>query len=64
MAAAVASLIAATATAVPPLVPFVRVIAGFLTLELTAIQGRDKGTGLILSASWLLPAVLIPRPWT
>ncbi|KAK9701735.1 hypothetical protein K7432_011590 [Basidiobolus ranarum] len=63
MAAAVASLIAATATAVPPLVPFVRLIAGFITLELTAIQGRDKGTGLILSASWLLPALLIPRPW-
>ncbi|TKA53702.1 hypothetical protein B0A53_03744 [Rhodotorula sp. CCFEE 5036] len=46
----------------PELAPFVRYISSFLDLEWSAIKGQDRGNGVVLAATWLVPA-LVPRPW-
>ncbi|KAK9764100.1 hypothetical protein K7432_008677 [Basidiobolus ranarum] len=62
-AVAAAGLIAALSAAVPALAPFVRVISAFLTLQIAAIQRKDRNSGIVLTSSWILPALLVPRQW-
>lgn len=36
---------------------------GFVAWSWSSIKGFDEGEGIILSATWLLPMVLIPGSW-
>ncbi|GAA5986263.1 hypothetical protein JCM10908_006481 [Rhodotorula pacifica] len=47
----------------PELAPFVRYIASYLDLEWSAVKAQDKGSGVVLAATWLLPVAMVPRPW-
>ncbi|GAA5867140.1 hypothetical protein JCM3774_004407 [Rhodotorula dairenensis] len=47
----------------PELAPFVRYISSFLDLEWSAIKAQNKGNGVVLGATWLVPVALVPRPW-
>lgn len=45
------------------ILPFVRYISQFLDFEWSAIQGQNKGKGVVCAATWVCPAALVPRPW-
>ncbi|KAI0964458.1 hypothetical protein AcW1_001273 [Taiwanofungus camphoratus] len=45
------------------LVPYLAYIGGFVAWTWGAIKGFDKGNGVILTATWLLPVALIPGTW-
>ncbi|KAI9508208.1 hypothetical protein F5148DRAFT_937532 [Russula earlei] len=45
------------------ILPFVRYFSQFLEFEFTAIKAQDRGKGVICSATWLMPAAMVPRPW-
>ncbi|KAG9084131.1 hypothetical protein FRC06_004195, partial [Ceratobasidium sp. 370] len=44
-------------------IPALGYIGGFIAWSWNAISGADKGDGVVLSATWLLPIALIPGPW-
>ena len=48
---------------VPELLPFVRYFSSFVDMEFAAIKSQDKGHGVVLAATWLMPMALVPRPW-
>ncbi|UZJ51550.1 hypothetical protein CBS101457_000870 [Exobasidium rhododendri] len=48
---------------VPELLPFVRYFASFMDLEFSAIKSQDRGHGVVVAATWLMPMALVPRPW-
>lgn len=48
---------------IPELLPFIRYLSSFVDMEFTAIRSQDKGQGVILAATWLMPMALVPRPW-
>ncbi|KAJ7778649.1 hypothetical protein DFH07DRAFT_730618 [Mycena maculata] len=45
------------------LVPFVSYIGTFISWSWSTIRGFDRGHGVILTATWLLPIALIPGTW-
>ncbi|KZV91976.1 hypothetical protein EXIGLDRAFT_836758 [Exidia glandulosa HHB12029] len=45
------------------LVPLIGYIAGFIAWSWGQIKGFDRGQGVVLSATWLLPIALIPGAW-
>ncbi|KAG8736209.1 hypothetical protein FRC12_017730 [Ceratobasidium sp. 428] len=45
------------------IIPALGYIGGFVAWSWNAISGADKGDGVVLSATWLLPIALIPGPW-
>ncbi|BGP10202.1 hypothetical protein JCM10049v2_006085 [Rhodotorula toruloides] len=47
----------------PELAPFIRYIASYCDMEWSAIKAQDRGHGIVLAATWLLPVALVPRPW-
>ncbi|KAH7108121.1 hypothetical protein BKA62DRAFT_7648 [Auriculariales sp. MPI-PUGE-AT-0066] len=50
-------------TGVREILPFIRYISQFVDFEWSAIQGQDKGQGVVCAATWVMPAALVPRPW-
>lgn len=52
-----------TTGGVPELLPFVRYISTFVDMEFSAIKSQDRGQGVVLAATWLMPMALVPRPW-
>ncbi|GAA5899741.1 hypothetical protein JCM8208_004551 [Rhodotorula glutinis] len=47
----------------PELAPFVRYISSYCDMEWQAIKAQNRGKGVVLAATWLLPVALVPRPW-
>lgn len=45
------------------LAPIVALIASFLAWSWKGIKNDNKGNGVILSATWLLPIAIVPRTW-
>ncbi|KDQ18221.1 hypothetical protein BOTBODRAFT_104720, partial [Botryobasidium botryosum FD-172 SS1] len=45
------------------IIPLLGYIGGFVAWSWSSIKGYDEGDGIILSATWLLPMVLIPGTW-
>ncbi|KAJ7611632.1 hypothetical protein FB45DRAFT_312905 [Roridomyces roridus] len=45
------------------LVPFISYIGTFISWSWSTIRGFDRGHGVILTATWLLPIALIPSTW-
>ncbi|KAJ7221659.1 hypothetical protein GGX14DRAFT_353190 [Mycena pura] len=45
------------------LVPFISYLGTFISWSWGTIRGFDKGHGVILTATWLLPIALIPGTW-
>ncbi|KAH0827875.1 hypothetical protein J3R83DRAFT_3502 [Lanmaoa asiatica] len=45
------------------LVPYVGYMGGFIAWSWSAIRSFDKGYGVVLTATWLLPFVLVPGTW-
>ncbi|KAK9767527.1 hypothetical protein K7432_002627 [Basidiobolus ranarum] len=62
-AGAVVELVAALSVAIPALAPFTKVISGFISIQIALIQRKDHDSGIILTSTWILPALLIPRQW-
>ncbi|RDX56064.1 hypothetical protein OH76DRAFT_1337187 [Lentinus brumalis] len=48
---------------VKSLVPYLGYIGGFVAWSWSAIRGFDKGNGVTLTATWLLPIALVPGTW-
>ncbi|GAA6015552.1 hypothetical protein JCM10207_008635 [Rhodosporidiobolus poonsookiae] len=47
----------------PELAPLVRYISSYLDMEWSAIRAQNRGKGVVVAATWLLPVALVPRPW-
>ncbi|KAH7888684.1 hypothetical protein F5I97DRAFT_1803503 [Phlebopus sp. FC_14] len=45
------------------LVPYLGYMGGFIAWSWSAIKAFDKGYGVVLTATWLLPFALIPGTW-
>ncbi|GAA5837471.1 hypothetical protein JCM11251_002116 [Rhodosporidiobolus azoricus] len=50
-------------TGAPELAPLVRYISSYFDMEWSAIKAQNRGNGVVLAATWLLPVALVPRPW-
>ncbi|CAO1634220.1 unnamed protein product [Sympodiomycopsis kandeliae] len=48
---------------VPEMLPFVKYLSMAVDLEYKAIQSADKGNGVVLAATWVMPLALVPRSW-
>ncbi|KAG8877647.1 hypothetical protein FRB98_006597 [Tulasnella sp. 332] len=44
-------------------VPYLSYIGGFIAWSWSEVKSFDKGRGVVLSATWLLPIALIPSSW-
>ncbi|KAJ7150314.1 hypothetical protein C8R46DRAFT_1008478 [Mycena filopes] len=42
--------------------PYLGYLSVFIAWSWTAIKARDKGDGVVLTATWLLPVALVPAP--
>lgn len=40
-----------------------RYISQFLDFQWNAINGQNKGKGVVCAATWVCPAALVPRSW-
>ncbi|KAF8941676.1 hypothetical protein BGZ58_000012 [Dissophora ornata] len=45
------------------LVPLSRIISAWVGFQWAVIHAEDLGKGVVLSATWVLPVALAPRPW-
>ncbi|KAF8591042.1 hypothetical protein K439DRAFT_1328104 [Ramaria rubella] len=45
------------------IVPILGYVGGFIAWSWNTVQSFDKGQGVILSATWLLPVALVPGTW-
>ncbi|KAG6332385.1 hypothetical protein ID866_6705 [Astraeus odoratus] len=45
------------------LVPYLGYVGGFIAWSWSAVKSFDKGYGVVLTATWLLPIALIPGTW-
>ncbi|KAF9123464.1 hypothetical protein BGW39_008932 [Mortierella sp. 14UC] len=45
------------------LVPLSRIISAWVGFQWAIIHAEDLGKGVVLSATWVLPVALAPRPW-
>jgi len=45
------------------LVPYLGYVGGFVAWSWGAMKSFDKGHGIVLTATWLLPVALIPGSW-
>lgn len=45
------------------ILPFVRYISQFMDFEFNAIKAQDRGKGVVCSATWIMPAAMVPRSW-
>lgn len=48
---------------VPEILPFIRYFSTFVDMEFGAIKSQDRGHGVVVAATWLMPMALVPRPW-
>lgn len=48
---------------VPELLPFVKYVSMAVDVEFKAIQSADRGKGVVLAATWVMPLALVPRAW-
>ncbi|KAH8918844.1 hypothetical protein BT69DRAFT_1300666 [Atractiella rhizophila] len=53
----------ATAGGAAELTPFIRYLSMWADMEWKAITSQDKGNGVILAATWVLPVAIVPRAW-
>jgi hypothetical protein len=53
----------AVLTVLKAIAPIVGYIGAFISWSWGAIKGFDKGKGVVLSATWLLPIALLPSAW-
>ncbi|ORX94121.1 hypothetical protein K493DRAFT_302244 [Basidiobolus meristosporus CBS 931.73] len=53
-------VLSTVAMLLPPIQPFIRVISAFVGLQFALIQREDQGFGVILTATWALPFLLVP----
>ncbi|PVF98552.1 hypothetical protein CPB86DRAFT_732734 [Serendipita vermifera] len=53
----------AVLTVAKAIVPIIGYIGGFISWYWSSVKGFDKGQGVVLSATWLLPIALIPGNW-
>ncbi|KAI9596162.1 hypothetical protein BDF19DRAFT_439833 [Syncephalis fuscata] len=63
VATGVLYFLGALSKTVPLIYPFVNMIATFVAMQFTIIKTADRGNGIILVATWVLPIVLVPKPW-
>jgi len=63
VATGVLYFLGALSRAVPVIYPFVNTIATYVALQFTVIRAMDQGSGVVLMATWVLPILLIPKPW-
>ncbi|ORX94120.1 hypothetical protein K493DRAFT_302243 [Basidiobolus meristosporus CBS 931.73] len=54
------SALVAIATVVPPIQPLVGIISAYVNLSFAFIYREDHGFGVILSATWALPLLMVP----
>jgi hypothetical protein len=54
------SMVTAVITTMPFLTAYAPVIASFIALQFAVINALNKGGGVILTASWALPVLLVP----
>ncbi|BGP26483.1 hypothetical protein Rt10032_c11g4563 [Rhodotorula toruloides] len=47
----------------PEIAPYVRYISSYADMEWSAVKAQDRGHGVVLAATWLLPVAVVPRPW-
>ncbi|CAO1632038.1 unnamed protein product [Jaminaea pallidilutea] len=47
----------------PELLPFVNYLSMAVDVEFKAIQAADRGKGVVLAATWIMPLALVPRAW-
>ncbi|KAF9931029.1 hypothetical protein FBU30_010945 [Linnemannia zychae] len=45
------------------LVPLSKIISAWVGFQWAVINAEDLGKGVVLSATWVLPVALAPRPW-
>ena len=45
------------------IVPIVGYIGGFIAWSWATVKSFDKGNGVTLSATWLIPIALVPGTW-
>ncbi|KAK7695334.1 hypothetical protein QCA50_002525 [Cerrena zonata] len=50
-------------TVLKSLIPYLGYVGGFVAWSWGAIKTFDKGNGVVLTATWLLPVALIPGTW-
>ncbi|KAG8984126.1 hypothetical protein FRB93_006705 [Tulasnella sp. JGI-2019a] len=50
-------------TLLKAVVPYLGYIGGFISWSWAEVKSFDKGNGVVLSATWLLPIALIPGTW-
>ncbi|KAL9939988.1 hypothetical protein V8E36_000693 [Tilletia maclaganii] len=50
-------------TVLQAIAPLTGYIATFIAWSWTFIKSLDKGNGVVLSATWILPVAMIPRAW-
>ncbi|BFZ63595.1 hypothetical protein YB2330_004726 [Saitoella coloradoensis] len=43
--------------------PMSRIIVAYINSEYATAANQDRGQGIVLAATWLLPLVVVPRPW-
>jgi hypothetical protein len=63
VATAVLYFLSALSRTVPAIYPFVNMIATFVAMQFTIIKAADMGNGIVLVATWVLPMLLVPKPW-
>ncbi|RKP25931.1 hypothetical protein SYNPS1DRAFT_22204 [Syncephalis pseudoplumigaleata] len=63
VATGVLYFLGALSKTVPLIYPFVNMIATYVAMQFTIIKAADRGNGIILVATWVLPIVLVPKPW-
>ncbi|KAG9016341.1 hypothetical protein FRB90_003215 [Tulasnella sp. 427] len=53
----------AAVTLLKAVLPLLGYISGFIAWSWSEVKSFDKGSGVVLSATWLLPIALIPGSW-
>ncbi|KAI8457203.1 hypothetical protein BY996DRAFT_829589 [Phakopsora pachyrhizi] len=53
----------ASSSGIIEILPVLKYLSNYLDLEWKAVQSQNKGNGVVIAATWVLPMILIPRPW-
>ncbi|KAI0244454.1 hypothetical protein L0F63_001897, partial [Massospora cicadina] len=56
------ALLAVLTSAIPFIQPYIKVLSAFITLEASASELFHTPGGTVLTATWILPFLIIPRP--
>ncbi|KAJ9090582.1 hypothetical protein DSO57_1001037 [Entomophthora muscae] len=57
------AIIASITVTVPVIQPFIKLISAFISMESSASDLLHSPQGTVLTATWLLPFLVLPRPW-